>query len=166
MNYFLSLFLLFSYCLNAQQYTTINKVNVVDVVNGNILSDQTVLIKDSIIEEIGKKISVPAGTKRIKAKGKYLIPGLIDTHVHLAWDLDSLMFIKTLDQLKLLYLLNGITTIREASTRGLENQTIAIRDNISSFPLPRISVSGRLKYKQNWKLMVKQRSFPDNNWHS
>lgn len=137
-------FLLFPCYLNAQQYTVIKKVNVVDVVKGSIIPHQTVLIKDSIIESIGKKIPIPAGAKRIKAKGKYLIPGLIDTHVHLAWDLDSLMYIKTSDRLRLLYLLNGITTIREASTRGLENQTIAARDNISYYPLPRISVSGRV----------------------
>ncbi len=143
MNYFLLFFLLFPFYLIAQQYTAIKKVNVVDVMKGKIIKNQIVVIKDSIIENIGTNISIPAGAKRIKAKVKSLIPGLIDTHVHLAWDLDSLLFIKTSDRLRLLYLLNGITTIREASTRNLHNQNIKAGKRFS-FLIPRISVTGRL----------------------
>jgi imidazolonepropionase-like amidohydrolase len=136
-------FLFLPSSLAAQQFTAIEHVNVVDVVNGKIISNQTVLIRGNIIEKIGKRIFIPAGAIRIKAHDKYLIPGLIDTHVHLAWDLDSLMTIKTWEQLKYLYLPNGITTIREASTRGLEKQTLAASKD-TTLIIPGISVAGRV----------------------
>jgi len=41
------------------------------------------LVVDGLIKELGKGLSVPAGTDVIDATGKYVTPGLIDMHVHL-----------------------------------------------------------------------------------
>jgi len=49
-----------------------------------VASNSTVIIAGSRIESIGPASStpVPAGAKRIDGKGKWVVPGLIDSHVH------------------------------------------------------------------------------------
>ncbi len=51
------------------------------VVNEGIIIEKDILIKGQFIEKIGSSIS-PENTKVIDAKGKFLIPGLIDDQVH------------------------------------------------------------------------------------
>ncbi|MDI6848597.1 MAG: amidohydrolase family protein [Candidatus Saccharicenans sp.] len=53
-------------------------------VSGPPIPGGDVLIIDGIIKQIGKNLSAPAGARVIEASGKYLIPGIIDTHTHLA----------------------------------------------------------------------------------
>ena len=57
---------------------------VVDVVKGQILQDQDVFIQNSKIKKISTrgKLHIPPSAKIIEAEGQYLIPGLIDMHVH------------------------------------------------------------------------------------
>lgn len=57
-------------------------VNIVDVEQKKIIKSQNVLVEKGLITAIGAKIGAPAGTRRINGKGKYLIPGFVDTHVH------------------------------------------------------------------------------------
>lgn len=64
--------------------TYITNVSVVDVVNATILPSQTVVFKDNKIDAVGssRKIKVPQNAKIIDGSGKYLVPGLVDAHVH------------------------------------------------------------------------------------
>lgn len=57
---------------------------VVDVRNGLLLSDQTVLIKGNQIVALGSvdSVRVSGDAEVLEAEGKYLIPGLWDMHVH------------------------------------------------------------------------------------
>lgn len=68
------------------------------VVRGGTLIDGTgrapvananILISDGTIVQVwsgnGKAPALPAGTRTIDAKGKFIVPGLIDSHVHYAW---------------------------------------------------------------------------------
>ena len=41
------------------------------------------LVENGLVKEIGKGLTAPAGVKVIDASGKYVVPGLIDMHVHL-----------------------------------------------------------------------------------
>lgn len=41
-----------------------------------------VLIEGTTIAEVGQNLSAPEGTQIIDATGKYLVPGLVDMHVH------------------------------------------------------------------------------------
>lgn len=70
---------------NEQPVTVIEHVTVVPMtVNGAVLHDATVVIeKDRIVALQGP---VPAGARRIDGKGKWLIPGLTDMHVHVEAD--------------------------------------------------------------------------------
>jgi imidazolonepropionase-like amidohydrolase len=102
-------------------------VHVVDVESGRVLSDHTVLIAGNRIQAVGPSthVRVPAGAQVPDARGSYLIPGLIDTHVHLAgwWQTSHP------DTLALLgwYVANGITSLRDASSAGLEEKFLALR---------------------------------------
>lgn len=60
------------------------------VINANVLTgtgtkleNASVLIKDGKISAVGTGIDIPADTKTIDAKGKWLTPGLIDVHSHM-----------------------------------------------------------------------------------
>ena len=48
-----------------------------------ILTPGEILIKDGKIAEIGKKVAIPKGARVINAKGKYIIPGIVDPHSHI-----------------------------------------------------------------------------------
>jgi imidazolonepropionase-like amidohydrolase len=77
-------------------------VNVVPMDQERVIQSQTVLIDNGRITAIGPASStqVPTGALRIDAKGKYLLPGLIDMHVHIrSSELDK-------------YLPAGITSVR------------------------------------------------------
>lgn len=53
-------------------------------VTGPPISGGDVLIINGLIKQIGRNLSAPSGTRVIEAAGRYLIPGIIDTHTHLA----------------------------------------------------------------------------------
>ena len=63
----------------------IEEVAVVDVARGEIASPRTVLIVDGRIAAIGEPdtISIPSAAVRVEGRGRYLMPGLVDMHVHL-----------------------------------------------------------------------------------
>jgi hypothetical protein len=71
-----------------------------------MLPDQTVLISENTIKSVGKDIAIPNDYRIMDASGKYLIPGLIDTHIHPYKSKNDL----------LLYLANGITHVAMMSS--------------------------------------------------
>lgn len=87
-------------------------VNVVPMDRERVLTDQTVIVRNGVISKIGdsRKIKVPEGVQIIDGKGKYLIPGLADMHVHLMSD-DGFPRELAGDELKIM-IANGVTTIR------------------------------------------------------
>lgn len=62
----------------------ITHVAVVDVVTGDVHSDNTVLVSGNRITYAGPaaSASIPRGARTIDGRGKFLIPGLWDMHVH------------------------------------------------------------------------------------
>ena len=81
---FLSLLSLYAKSQN-QPSSAIIHANVVNVITGKIDLDQTILIDSGRITAVGpnKKIKVPEKTTAIlDAKGKFLMPGMIDAHIH------------------------------------------------------------------------------------
>lgn len=82
--------------------TAFDHVNLITMENGDVLSDQTVLISNFKIEAIGKSgtVTIPDNYYRIEAKGAYLMPGLADMHTHIWYAEDILP-----------YVFNGVTTV-------------------------------------------------------
>lgn len=59
-------------------------VSVVDVENGNIIPSQTIIVAGDRVDRIGDqgKVTIPKDAQIIDGKGLYLMPGLVDAHVH------------------------------------------------------------------------------------
>ena len=95
--------------LGAQERGTIAVVNadVLPMDRDTVLAGQTVLIRDGIIQQVGPsaRVSIPAGTIRIDARDKYLMPGLADMHVHMVGP-RALQ-----EELLKMYVVEGVTTI-------------------------------------------------------
>lgn len=81
----------------------ITNVSVLSSNSELMIPNQTVLINDSKIEAIEDSISIPNEYYIIDGTNKYLIPGLIDSHVHIKKSKNDF----------LLYLANGITQVGE-----------------------------------------------------
>lgn len=78
----------------------ISNVNIIPMNRDTVLVNKMVYIKDGIIKSISETIDIK-GIEVVDAKGKYLVPGLIDMHVHV-WDRYELG----------LYLSKGVTAVR------------------------------------------------------
>lgn len=63
----------------------IKNATVLTVTKGN-LENTDVLVQDGLIKQVGKNLSAPSGVETIDASGKYLMPGIIDAHSHVALD--------------------------------------------------------------------------------
>jgi len=60
----------------------IQNVNIFDGEHEELAKGMSVLVEGNKIDKIAKSITAPAGATVIDAKGKVLIPGLIDAHWH------------------------------------------------------------------------------------
>lgn len=121
------------------QSWAITNVTVVDVTNGDLLEQQTVLIKDGMIESVLSNAEVTADSI-IDGSGKYLIPGLWDMHVHFRGG-DSL--ISENKHLLNLFIANGVTGVRDAGG-DITSHVLRWRDAVATGNLlgPTIFTSG------------------------
>jgi imidazolonepropionase-like amidohydrolase len=107
----LCLILIFASSVASAQTVAFTNVNIVPMDKERVLRNQTVLVENGVIAEIGKKVKIPKEAQIIDAKGKYLIPGLVDMHTHLLSDGDDYPDSIAEDELKVM-VANGVTTIR------------------------------------------------------
>jgi imidazolonepropionase-like amidohydrolase len=131
----------------------IKSANIIDVKTGKIISGKAVAIKDGTIISVfnEKQISGYNSKQVVDGKGKYLIPGLWDMHMHFGGG-DSL--INENKNLLPLFLAYGITTVRDAAA-DISPSVLQWRNEIAAGKLlgPRIFTSGpKLEgYKSVWK---------------
>src|SRR5258707_902 len=57
--------------------------NLIDGVSPDVLHDATVVVRDGRIESVGGNVSAPTGAQVVDIKGRWLLPGFVDAHVHL-----------------------------------------------------------------------------------
>lgn len=96
----------------ARQRIAIVGVNVIDLVHDRTSRPRTVLIDDGRIVVIGdpRTVRIPDGTHRVDGKGRFLIPGLVDMHVHL---FNGYSRRPPNDWTFPLFVANGVTAVRE-----------------------------------------------------
>jgi imidazolonepropionase-like amidohydrolase len=124
-----------------QHELVIKNAIVMTVTHGNI-QNGSVYIKDGKIAALGKTVDDPAGVTVIDVGGKYLTPGIIDSHSHIALDDDvneatspitpQMMMIDAFDyQDKAIYrgLAGGVTTslLLHGSANMIGGQAMVIK---------------------------------------
>src|ERR1043165_7535215 len=109
--FLLLILVLFSLTIISAQTVAFTNVNVIPMNKERVLQNQTVLVKNGVIAEIGAKVKIPKDARVIDGKGKYLIPGLVDMHTHLLSDEDHYPDSIAEDELRVM-IANGVTTIR------------------------------------------------------
>lgn len=93
----------------------ITHANVIDGVTAAVQRDVTILVRGRLIERIGAGLAVPAGARVVDVAGRFVMPGLIDAHAHIATLADARRALES-----------GVTTVRSATVDHYED--VAIRD--------------------------------------
>jgi imidazolonepropionase-like amidohydrolase len=118
---------------------------VFDSMSGTMRPNQTVVVEGRKIKwmgESGRAVDIPQDAHVIDARGKYIIPGLIDSHVHLVFLLDAAHI--TGDEVLPMYLANGVTALRGAGDRVVAETTVAHYAESHSDRCPRIFTASDL----------------------
>ncbi len=126
-------------------------VNVLPMDRNQVLYNQTVIIENGVIKSIAGQgtIQLPKDVSVIVSDGKFLVPGLIDMHVHIGFTLEN-NGVEHVPEVKLrsitedevfLFVAHGITTVR--NMQG-EKYHLELRDRIKNGDLlgPRIYTAG------------------------
>ena len=120
----------------AQVPIAITNVGVIDGTDSTVRANQTVIVRGNRIASVGPAASarVPAGARVVSGRGKFLVPGFWDMHVHTA--------IAGGRPLLSLYVANGVTGVRDMA--GDLDTLQAWRREIAQGRLvgPRMIVSG------------------------
>jgi len=95
----------------------IKNVTIIDAING-VRENQTVFFEQDSITKIQNSVKSISDIPTIDGRGKYLIPGLWDFHVHLTYE-DSLI-----EEMPKLLLSYGITSVRD--TGGLLQKVLPV----------------------------------------
>lgn len=99
----------------------LNHITVIDVRNGHLSRNVTVIICGNRITEIAETATISPDATIVDASGKYLIPGLWDMHVHLSFYGEAALS---------MLVANGITGVRDMG--GDLDQIDKWRNEISS----------------------------------
>ena len=134
--------------LPERQAVAITDVTVVDVVRGRSSRSRTVIVDKGriVADEPAHHAHIPALAQRIDGRGRFLIPGLVDMHVHF-FNLSSHRAPN--DWSFPLYVANGVTAVREM--RGDAASMVLVkqwRDALDAGELivPRILAAGIAVY--------------------
>jgi predicted metal-dependent TIM-barrel fold hydrolase len=128
------------------QTIQIKNANVLSEDCSHFIKNQDVIIKNGKIILLGENQLMDSTSIIIDGTNKYLIPGLIDSHVHLKESKNDLF----------LYLVNGVTYVREMAGRpivlewrkSIQKNGIGPRMFIASPPI--YSESGLTGYYYSW----------------
>lgn len=126
-------------------WTVIKAGRLFDAASGKLLSNQSIVIKGDRIVEVGANPTVPAGARVIDLSGATVMPGMIDTHVHVntgGSPAAQRAFIALSSAQSDLHA--GFTTIIDMDSRGGFN-TVELRDAIDAGLVqgPRMQVVGQ-----------------------
>lgn len=124
----------------------IKNINLIDATGKDIQRGVDIKVENNVISEIGTHLN---GDNIIEGNGQYLLPGMIDSHVHVMLEMEPLErrlatpfsynFYKAIDHLKRT-VDAGVTTVRDAlgADLGLKE---AVNDGLILGPRLQISVN-------------------------
>src|SRR5215207_7189323 len=123
----LAIFLRGNYCFPATPVAplvAITNISVVDTVKEQMLPAQSVIIQGDRIQAVGPTLAIPQGAQVIDGKGQFLIPGLIDAHVHLVHLTDRTHVMG--EEFLPMFLGAGVTSVRSTGD-GVEAEKRIVR---------------------------------------
>ena len=127
----------------AADHVTITNVTIVDVVTGKLFPNMTVVVDGKRIASVAKTRPGESHSGTVMdGAGLYVIPGLWDMHVHVAFTNDAAR-IQTTNALMLpLLIANGVTGVRDMGSNL--DAVLAAREAVAAHQLigPRIVTSG------------------------
>jgi len=125
--------------LDTDQFLT--DVTVIDVVEGQAISGQTIVVREGRILEIAPVSDIkPPMPEQVLTTGGYVVPGLWDMHVHSMTEPDT-----ALAYFFPLFLVNGVTGIRDMGS--VVDRIVETRSRLDADPsilAPHLYVSGPL----------------------
>jgi imidazolonepropionase-like amidohydrolase len=92
----------------------IRGVRVIDGTGAPAKADQTIIVREGKIAEIGdaSRISIPAGVKTIDGAGRSLLPGMVMVHEHFFYPTGPGVYGNLAESFSRLYLAGGVTALR------------------------------------------------------
>ncbi|MGW0550994.1 amidohydrolase family protein [Streptomyces altiplanensis] len=106
---------------------------LLDPATGDVTEDAVVVIEGGVVRAAGPRtlVAVPKGAKTLEAHGKWVLPGLIDAHIHLSTAAEASDAVRA-----------GVTSARSGSTNFY--QDIAVRELARQAPAqaPRLKAAG------------------------
>ncbi|MFT4604548.1 MAG: imidazolonepropionase-like amidohydrolase [Rhodothermales bacterium] len=125
----LAFFLLAATPLRAQ--TAFLNANIIDPGTGEVTRQATLIVEDGLIKAFGSDIAIPETAERVDLEGRWLLPGYIDAHAHIA-------SVANLGRA----LASGVTTARSANTPAYQDVTLREMVREKVLPGPEILAAG------------------------
>jgi imidazolonepropionase-like amidohydrolase len=110
--------------------TAIINANVVNVRTGQVTPDAVVVLRDRAIVSVGNA-PAPAGATVLDARGRFVMPGLIDAHTHIA---DFASARRALE--------SGVTTVRSAGVSNYADVGLRELAKKGAIPGPDVLAAG------------------------
>ncbi len=148
---FLSLFSLTAAAQTTQQ-TIIKAGRLIDTENGRVLENQMILIEGDVIKAVGANLAIPPGARVMDLSKSTVMPGFIDTHVHLTGEpggnyYDEIFRKSFVDGAIVAHIFAkrtleaGFTTVRNLSAEGFVDVALRNAINEGKIPGPRMLVA-------------------------
>jgi imidazolonepropionase-like amidohydrolase len=149
----------FSPTASFAQTIAIRAGNLIDPATGSVAKNQIILIKEQKITDVGPSVAIPAGAQVIDLSNEWVMPGIMDAHTHVTFQLTDMSIpleenylevskgMRVLQGLKTAQtLLNaGITTIRDVGNEaGYASVDVRNAVNKGWFVGPTILTSGKI----------------------
>lgn len=124
----------------------LRNANVVDVDTGKAQSGAVVLVADGKIQAVGNasSVTIPAGAKVVDMQGKYLVPGLMNMHVHLGLKLPGLEGLQLANENLASQALRMASNARRSLLSGTTTVRLVGEENAVDFDLRRAIDGGQV----------------------
>lgn len=129
----------------------IEDVTLIDGTGRRPIPGAYILIQNGRVEQISRQaITAPAGARQINGQGKYLIPGLMDVHIHLRGVPDGNLYVGGDEgpseeigiQVLHTYLYSGVTSLYDAGNNPDFIMGLRSRERNGEIESPRIFATG------------------------
>jgi imidazolonepropionase-like amidohydrolase len=117
-------------------------VNVIDGTGAPRKSDQTIVIRDGKIADVGSSVAVPSDAKVMDMTGHTVLPGFIGLHDHTFYT-TSARSVQISSSAPRLYLASGVTTIRTTGSMSPYQEVNLKRAiDLGEIPGPKMFITG------------------------